>query len=217
MTGADVGKREVIDLVLPRLQSEGYDVYVHPSPSILPPFMASYRPDAIALKEGKKIAIEVIGTGEQTTQLVRRLRSLFAEQAEWELQLIYAPPLGAMPELSVASREDIVAAIREAEELLSDGRRMPAILMAYATFEAIGRALLPDQFKRPQSPGRLVEVLASEGLVTPDEAQIVRQAISVRNAVAHGGLGPVDDAMVTRFIALLSTLADLIPNSDHKV
>lgn len=57
---ADVGEREVIDLVLPRLQAEGYEVYMHPSPSVLPSFMRSYRPDAIALKSGKKVAVEVV-------------------------------------------------------------------------------------------------------------------------------------------------------------
>ena len=53
---------EVIESLLPRYEAEGFDVYVNPSPSILPPFMQTYRPDAIALKKDKKIAIEVVGS-----------------------------------------------------------------------------------------------------------------------------------------------------------
>ena len=40
---------EVIESLLPGYEAEGFDVYVNPSPSILPPFMQTYRPDAIAL------------------------------------------------------------------------------------------------------------------------------------------------------------------------
>ncbi|MCD0420370.1 hypothetical protein LOC51_24400 [Rubrivivax sp. JA1024] len=217
MTSTDVAEREVIELVLPRYRDEGYEVYVHPSPSLLPAFMKSYRPDAIAIKSGKKVAIKVIRGGEREPMAPGAGHSLFSGQNEWELQLVYAPLLGSSVELGVASRDDIEAAIRDVENLQSTGQWMPAILMAYATFEAIGRALLPDQFRRPQSPVRLIEVLASEGLVTPDEAQLVRQVISVRNAVAHGGFVPVDSTLVARFTDLLSTLADLLPGVKRNI
>lgn len=212
MTTVDVGEREVIDLVLPRLQAEGYDVYVHPSPSILPPFMQSYRPDAIALKKDKKIAIEVIQGGDNATQKVQHLQSLFADQEDWQLQVIYAPPLSSKSKLMVASRALIRNTIGRVEELRLAGDRLAALMMAWATFEAIGRALLPAQLGRPQTPARLVEVLASEGIVTPEEADVLRQASSIRNAVAHGGIDTiVDDELLGRVIAILTTLAEMTP------
>jgi uncharacterized protein YutE (UPF0331/DUF86 family) len=210
MTLADAGELEVIELVLPRLQAEGYDVYVHPSPSILPPFMQSYRPDAIALKQGKKIAIEIIHPTHSKDVKVRHLKSLFAGQSEWELQVFYASPLAGPGSVGVATRADIKASLRQVEDLSSAGHRLPALLMAWATFEAIGRALLPAELARPQTPARLVEVLASEGIVTPDEAIVLRRASSIRNSVAHGGIDSVvDDDLLARVIAILTTLTEM--------
>ncbi|QLH73441.1 hypothetical protein [Rhodopseudomonas palustris] len=208
---ADVGEREVIDLVLPRLQAEGYEVYMHPSPSVLPSFMRSYRPDAIALKSGKKVAVEVVRPSDEDRRRIQDLRSLFVGQSDWELMVIYASPSNSTEQLDVASREQIEASIREVESLRAAGQPRPAILLAYATLEAIGRALLPDEFRYPQSSVRLIEVLASQGLITPHEAKIVREASRVRNAVAHGEFGPVDDSLVDSFIEVLATLAETVP------
>ena len=89
---------------------------------------------------------------------------------------------------------------------------LPALVMAWATFEAIGRALLPEQFQRPQTPGRLVEVLGSGGYITPEEADTLRAAIAIRNAVVHGQLNStVDQKMLQGFIAILKTLVKLLP------
>jgi hypothetical protein len=62
MSLPDTREVDVLESILPRYEAEGFEVFVHPSPSILPPFMQSYRPDAIALKPDKKVAIEVVRT-----------------------------------------------------------------------------------------------------------------------------------------------------------
>ncbi|HEY0331051.1 MAG TPA: hypothetical protein VGC77_18375 [Rhodopseudomonas sp.] len=205
---------EVIESLLPKYQAEGFDVYVNPSPAMLPPFMRAYRPNAIALKKGKKIAIEIVGPAAPSDKKIERLQSLFAGHGDWELQVFYASPLASGRNLGVASRQLIDGSIRQVEALLSAGHHQPALVMAWATFEAVGRALLPDQFRRPQTPARLVEVLASDGYVTPDEAQVLRRAIAPRNAVAHGGLDAVvDDELLEQFVAILRILADLLPDA----
>jgi uncharacterized protein YutE (UPF0331/DUF86 family) len=112
----------------------------------------------------------------------------------------------------VASRPLILDAIRKVDALREAGDRLPSLMMAWATFEAIGRALLPAQLGRPQSPARLVEVLASEGIVTPDEARVLRRASAIRNAVAHGAIDAVvDDELLRQVITILSTLAEMAP------
>jgi hypothetical protein len=112
--------------------------------------MQSYRPDAIALKEGKKIAIEVI-RGDAAGQKLQHLQSLFADQDDWELQIIYAPPLSSRSELLVASRPLILDTIRRVDELRAAGDRLPSLMMAWATFEAIGRALSGTAWPTPNS------------------------------------------------------------------
>jgi hypothetical protein len=43
-----------LHFMLTRLQEEGYSVFAQPSHAMLPTFLRGYRPDAIALKDGKK-------------------------------------------------------------------------------------------------------------------------------------------------------------------
>ena len=63
-----------------------------------------------------------------------------------------------------------------------------ALLTGWAVFEAAARALLPSSLIRPQPPARLIETLASEGYVTPDEADMLRRISRTRNELAHGRL-----------------------------
>jgi uncharacterized protein YutE (UPF0331/DUF86 family) len=202
---------EVIESLLPRYQAEGFDVYVNPSPSILPPFMRTYRPDAIALKKDKKIAIEVVGSTARSKQKIETLQSLFADHDDWELRVFYASPISSDKLLEIVSIPEINESIRRVSELRNEGHSLPALVMAWATFEAVGRALLPDRFQRPQTPARLVEVLGSEGYITPEEADTLRAAIAIRNAVVHGQLDSVvDQKMLEGFVVILKTLAKLV-------
>jgi uncharacterized protein YutE (UPF0331/DUF86 family) len=83
--------------------------------------------------------------------------------------------------------------------------------MAWATFEAIGRAILPAKLQRPQPPGRLTEVLAAEGYVTPTEADQLRHLAESRSQLIHGGLETsVPEADLRRFVEVLKTLCNFI-------
>jgi uncharacterized protein YutE (UPF0331/DUF86 family) len=68
-------------------------------------------------------------------------------------------------------------------------------------FEAAARGLIPGNLGRPQTPERLLEILASEGYITPGEADALRTLGQLRNDAAHGRL----DAAITR-----DQLADLV-------
>jgi uncharacterized protein YutE (UPF0331/DUF86 family) len=203
---------EVMESLLPKYQAEGFDVYVNPSPSILPPFMQAYRPDAIALKKDKKIAIEVVGSNARSDQKIQTLQSLFADQSDWELRVFYASPVASSKSLEIVSTAAINESIQRVVDLKQAGHVLPALVMAWAALEAVGRALLPHQFQRPQTPARLVEVLGSEGYITPEEADKLRLASAVRNAVVHGQLdSTVDQKMLEKFVSVLKTLVKLLP------
>jgi uncharacterized protein YutE (UPF0331/DUF86 family) len=215
MSPPETREADLLESLLPKYQAEGFDVFVNPSPSILPPFMQMYRPDAVALRPDKKIAIEVVRSSGSSAKKVQELQSLFAPQSDWELRVVYVSPLGSEKTLEVASRSAIKSAIQRVLDLKNDGHKLPALIMAWAALEALGRALLPDQLGRPQTPARLIEVLASVGHLTPQEADALRAAISIRNAAVHGGLDPVvDDKLLDQFIAVLETLAGFLPGGN---
>ena len=58
---SDVHTRDVLlESLLPHYQAEGFEAFLNPAASILPPFMQEYRPDAVALRPDRKMAIEVV-------------------------------------------------------------------------------------------------------------------------------------------------------------
>jgi uncharacterized protein YutE (UPF0331/DUF86 family) len=83
--------------------------------------------------------------------------------------------------------------------------------MAFAALEAASRALLPQSLARPQPANKLVEVLASEGAVTPSEAESLRYAVGLRNAVAHGGFSlPISEQEVEQVVAMARVIIELV-------
>jgi uncharacterized protein YutE (UPF0331/DUF86 family) len=213
MNPSESSEADVLENVLPRYEAEGFQVFLQPSPSILPPFMQNYRPDAVALRGDKKIAIEVVRPENPSSQKIKDLQSLFAKQEDWELRVLYVAPLGSQRRLEVASRAAISNAIQRVRKLRDENYLLPALVMGWAALEAIGRALHPDKLNRPQTPARLVEILASDGLLTPQEADVLRAAISFRNAAVHGDLvDEVDERTVDRVISVLDTLASFLPS-----
>jgi uncharacterized protein YutE (UPF0331/DUF86 family) len=212
MSLPEAHEADVLENLLPEYQAEGFDVYVNPSASLLPEFMKSHRPDAVALRSDKKIVIEVVRPTGGSARKIQELQSLLASHGDWELRVVYVSPLGSEKLIEVASRPAINNAIQRVLDLKQDGHKLPALIMAWAALEAIGRALLPERFRRPQTPARLIEVLATEGYLTPAEADALRAAISTRNSAVHGGLDPaVDEQQLEQLITVLRTLADFVP------
>jgi len=210
---SDVHTRDVLlESLLPQYQAEAFEVFLNPSPSILPPFMHEYRPDAVALRPDRKIAIEVVRPSETSSRKVQDLKSLFAPHSDWEFRVFYVSSSASEKALDVVSREAIRSSIERVRALKSAGHLVPALIMSWATLEGVGRALLPEPLKRPQAPRRLVEVLAEAGYLTPEEADLLRAAISVRNEAVHGRVDlTVDEQQLDRFLEVLETLIAFLP------
>jgi len=204
----------VLENIVPQLEAEGFEVYARPSAHLLPAFMRGYSPDAIALREDRKLAIEVLRKGVSSKGRLDKLRELLTGHRDWELRVYWISPSNTPKAIETASRKDIERAITSIEALTGEGMLAPALLMSWATLEALGRALLPETFPRPQTPGRLLEVLAGDGYVTPTEADQLRQLANVRNRLIHGGLGAkISSKDLKGFVSVLKTLLKLLPSS----
>lgn len=200
--------------ILRDLRSEGYEVHTHALAGHLPGYVGEYRPDAIALGKPKNLAIEIVLQGMRGKSASGEIRRRFDEDSEWELRVYYARPKGTAEPVQPVSVESIDASIRQVEELNETGQGQLALLRAWATLEALGRKLLPGIFDRAQTPGRLVEVLAFEGNVTPTEADLLRDLAKNRNRFIHGSLDMVvDPADLTRFANTLKELRGQLPAS----
>ncbi len=180
--------------LLPQLEAEGFEVFFHPLRTMLPPFLRTFQPDAIALKGDRKIAIEIILSSGNGEAKLDRLRELFSQHADWELRVVYAPPRIPEQNISVPSRELIEDQLKRVIAAFDAIGPTASLLIAWSVFEATARSLIPDDLGRPQTPASLIEILASGGYITPEEAEILRQLGQLRNEAAHGRL----DVKLTR-------------------
>lgn len=180
----------VLQLVLPRLKDQGYEVFFQPSRDLLPTFMQGYRPDAIAVKPGRNLAIEVKTSATRPVERsqLERIRAHFDGQTDWELQVYYAPSTDQDAEAEPQSNAVISGALDRLVPLYDQAGPIPAILTGWTVFEAAARRLMPSDLRKPQSTSGLIEALASAGGVTPDEARLLRRLGQLRNQAAHGKL-----------------------------
>jgi uncharacterized protein YutE (UPF0331/DUF86 family) len=201
----------VLQQLVPELEADGYDVYLEPNRPLLPPFLAGYAPDAIALRADKNLVIEVARRSQQSERRLEQLAHLFEGQKEWELRIIWVTPTSTQPAVRKQPTATVKRRIAEVRSLAERELIQPALLLAWATFEALARGLSPHQFKRPQTPGRLVQVLARDGYLTPTEADRLRELADKRNRLIHGELQVrVSKGDLTAFLAILNTLVKML-------
>ncbi|MGE0584935.1 MAG: HepT-like ribonuclease domain-containing protein [Flavobacteriaceae bacterium] len=202
---------EVLQRLVPELEAEGYDVYVHPNRPLIPDFFGNFSPDALALRPGKNLAIEVRKQSRDASRKLKHIAALFKDQPDWELRIVWIVPSNNSESLQIQNSETVRRRITEIRELASTGHTEPAVLLAWATFEALARAISTQQFARPQTPGRIVQILASEGYITPTEADLLRVLVEKRNRLIHGDLNvEASDQELTNFSAILETMLQQI-------
>jgi REase_AHJR-like len=213
MDQTDAREANLLDALVARYRAEGFEVFVQPSRAVLPRFLGDYRPDAIAIGPNRKVAIEVVRSDGPSSK-VRRLREIFSNHDDWELVVFYVSPSSVGEQIKRASVGSIKMAIDQAIELRDLGMHPAALVIGWSALEAIARILLPGQLAHSQPSGRLLEVLASEGYLTPSEADLLRSVAIARNAVAHGQLEtPIEPAQLDALISALRILSTLLPKN----
>jgi uncharacterized protein YutE (UPF0331/DUF86 family) len=200
---------EMLDSIASELRAEGFEVYLHPRRPPAPAFLNNYVPDAIALREDKNLVVEVVRESAQASQRLDKIRSLLEGQPKWDLRVYWVSQTKSQRAVPVATRDAIAASNNEVRSTTNAGFQEPALLLAWATFEAAARASMPNEFQRPQTPGRLVEILAREGYVTPSEADLLRSLAEKRNRLIHGDLHvSVTAEEIEKFTEVLDALID---------
>ncbi|MCJ2137680.1 hypothetical protein MKK69_27150 [Methylobacterium sp. J-026] len=206
-----------INALMGRLHKEserrGYKFYVQPSPEVLPEFLKGYRPDAISIGPDGGTVIEIKSRRDNPQrESLTKIGNLVEGQKGWEFRVFYvSPPADGRPDLSAPTENELASGIAEARKLLESGHERAALLIAWSLLEAIARFVTPAEERskaRPLSPMQAVQTLAELGYVAEVDARRLRKLTSLRNAVAHGGLGtPVPTEIVTQLIHDLEEIA----------
>jgi hypothetical protein len=208
---SEVSERTYLeDVVLPQLRSEGFEVFLYPKAEVLPAFLQGFGPDAIAIRDDKKYIIEVKrGKVEDKSPDLGRMRAAVLNHPSWELKVYFISPSGNAEAVLPVSHDQLQHTLRVVCQLNeSDQTRKAALLLAWATLEGASRALYPDSFVRPQSPGRVVEALANRGDISTADAALMRVLANTRNKLIHGQV----DLLVTRedIAAFVRVLTELL-------
>jgi uncharacterized protein YutE (UPF0331/DUF86 family) len=203
-------EREILRGMIPELTAEGYEVFVSPAPPLAPAFLKDFRADAIAFGKDKNLVIEFVHESSSDGQKLERVSDLIRDRPDWELRAVLVSPATAPKSLAVQSAEAIAENIEEMAQLTAGGFLRAALLLGWASFEAVARALMTEKFEKPQTPGRLIGLLASEGYLTPSEADRLRELARARNAFIHGELDTeISENEVRSFSSILTTLAGM--------
>jgi uncharacterized protein YutE (UPF0331/DUF86 family) len=167
-------------------------------------------PDAIARRSDRNLAIEVTRKSPDAQKRVERIVSLFEGRDDWELRIVWITPATSAETMQLQTVSAVRKRVKEIKELADGEYYGPALLLGWATVEAMARLLATKHFQRPQTPGRLVQVLATEGILTPTEADDLRSLVEKRNKFIHGELHTrITRAEIDRIESILSTMVNL--------
>jgi len=205
----DAHEMLAIDALLPRYQSMGYVQAENVDIPELPKEFRGYQPDLILAKNGKFLAVEL--KSRRINSVHRRLEELkaaFELDPNWKFELIYLDDKLNQIQILQQPTSKILDALTNIETAVKGGHIESSFLLGWATFEAAARNTHSRTFAKPQSPGRLATVLAERGEIDPDEASKLRELVSKRNSLIHGGLDT--DISVADVVALTNIIRKLV-------
>ena len=187
-------ERERLLKLAQEYQEKGYEVLPYPSREDLPEFLKKYRycPDMIAYGEKESVVVEIRSRAALKTSL-KQLQAL-AKEIEitpgWRFELVMTNPedetYSSKVERSLKQNE--IESQLQAVSQLSSQHLESAFLFCWSLVEATLRLLAEQEFGILQRVDRLylIKQLATEGVISRTDYKLLMNALSLRNAIAHG-------------------------------
>jgi hypothetical protein len=174
-------------------RSKGYDVSFHPDSDDLPDFLKGYRPDLIARQGDECVIVEVKSRpslSSSSTHYLRDLAQIVEQHPGWRFELVMANPEDTLCPLDAErslQKSEIETSLQEARDLAAHHPES-AILYVWGLAEATLRLVSEHEELGLQRLDSLylVKQLVTEGIISRSEYQCLMNALSSRNAIAHG-------------------------------
>lgn len=185
-------ERERLLQLAEEYRNKGYEVSFHPNPEDLPDFLRGYRPDLIARQGNESVIVEVKSRSSlnSSTQYLRNLAQVVERHPGWRFELVMTNPEDATYSPKAESslqRSEIETRLQVARQLAAQHPES-AILYSWSLVEATLRLVAEHEGLSLQrfDPLYLVKQLVTEGVISRSEYQLLMNALSLRNAIAHG-------------------------------
>ncbi|NNM71141.1 hypothetical protein HJG44_01875 [Enterovirga sp. DB1703] len=207
-----------------KYRERGFQFMVEPPTEFVPDFLQGYRPDALALKDGEGVLIELKRqrTGRPDQRIAEVSRRLNGHP-NWTLEVVFTENFVRErgwtlrpAEIRSASDAELMEVQEEIDRLEQAGNLSAAFLLGWSLLEAATRRKIEDAAsaaREPMTSWQIVEWLTSLGIVEGDLVVSLRDLLRKRNALAHGDFSSradLDDVQALKQI--LGRVAEFRPS-----
>jgi Holliday junction resolvase len=201
---SDAMQEEILERVAQRYRDEGYHVIVRPSADQIPPFIAGFQPDLVAIRgnEGVVVEIKVNRIDLSSDHQIAGLAEIVNARPGWRLDLVVLEPettiQKAAQEAAEPSDEQLAQILKTADELSEKGYSPYACVVAWGGLEAAMRRLQSDaELYGRTTPTELMRTLYGNGFLSREQFERLRESYKIRSQVVHGLVpGQVDPDLV---------------------
>ncbi len=187
-------ERERLLKLAEEYRNKGYEVSFHPNlVKDLPSVLRNYRPDMIARRGDETVILEVKSRSSLNSSLRKYLQNiaLVVEQNPgWRFELVMINPEDAayFPKAESSLEQTEIEIRLQVARQLTPQHPEAAILYSWSLVEATLRLVAEHEGLSLQrfDPLYLVKQLVVEGIISRPEYQLLMDALSLRNAIAHG-------------------------------
>lgn len=192
-TLAETQERERLLRLAEEYRNKGYEISFQPNLEDLPGFLKNYRPDMIVRRGDEAVIVEVKSRHSLSSSYRQYLQTL-AQSVEqhpgWRFELVMTNPedIEYSPKAeSSLQQSDIETRLQIAKQLATQHVES-SILYSWSLVEAALRLISEHEGLSLQrlDPIYLVKQLVTEGVISRPEYQLLMNALSLRNAIAHG-------------------------------
>ncbi len=201
---SDAMQPETLERVAQRYRDEGYQIVVRPFGEQIPPFIAGFQPDLIAIRgnEGVVVEIKVNRIDLSSDHQIACLAEIVNARPGWRLDLVVLEPettiQKAAQEAAEPSDEQLAQILKTADELSEKGYSPYACVVAWGGLEAAMRRLQSDaELYGRTTPTELMRTLYGNGFLSREQFERLRESYKIRSQVVHGLVpGQVDPDLV---------------------
>lgn len=186
-------ERERLLQLAEEYRDKGYEISFHPNPEDLPDFLRNYRPDMIVRRGDEAVIVEVKSRrslNSSSRQYLQNLAQSVEQHPGWRFELVMTNPEDAVysPKAESSFQQPEIETRLQVARQLASQHPESAILYSWSLVEATLRLVAEHEGMSLQrlDPLYLVKQLVTEGVISRPEYQLLMDALSLRNAIAHG-------------------------------
>lgn len=187
-------ERERLLKLAQEYQEKGYEVSLHPNFDELPEFLRAYRyrPDMIVRRGEESVIIEVKSRSSLniSSEQLRTYAKAIEKMPGWRLEFVMINPEEETYSSNVerSLKQNEIESQLQTINQLSSQHLESAFLFCWSLVEATLRLVTEQEFGILQrvDPLYLIKQLATEGVISRTDYKLLMNALSLRNAIAHG-------------------------------